>query len=227
MGKQLTARMFHGSDAELSRSCSEVAVYIVRDSTDFATRGISAASVQAFRDKASIFEDLPTDAELLGDAVTATEKKDALRSQLDIMVRRVKAIAADAYSEKGKYKRFGFNRSRRQDDNTLWRFSRRVKRVATELLPDMMASGLTLGVLTALEDLTMAFDESLDAQQDAICNRENGTEERVLAANILHVERMRLCNIGKNLYQDTSEARYNDYVIYDAPPAPAPPPFVP
>lgn len=39
------------------------------------------------------------------------------------------------------------------------------------------------------------------------------TQNRVLAGNSVYAELVRLCDIGKTLFQDSDEAKYNDYVL--------------
>ena len=44
------------------------------------------------------------------------------------------------------------------------------------------------------------------------------TQERIRKGNVLYNEYVRISEIGKSLFVDNDEAKYNNYVINDAPP---------
>ena len=52
------------------------------------------------------------------------------------------------------------------------------------------------------------------AQGQAIANRDNAAKERVEKANELYALLTRYCEIGKSIWYETNEAKYNDYIIY-------------
>lgn len=77
----------------------------------------------------------------------------------------------------------------------------------------MANQGLTPQDIAGLSTAASLLDISIDAQHKAIEDRDLATEARITAGNILWDEISRLCSIGKSLYEDEDEAKYNDYVL--------------
>jgi hypothetical protein len=72
--------------------------------------------------------------------------------------------------------------------------------------------------------LATNLDKAIDDIEDKIENRDLETQDRVQKGNALWAEMSKLSSIGKSVYEDIDEARYNDYVLTPAPAKTAPPP---
>jgi hypothetical protein len=71
---------------------------------------------------------------------------------------------------------------------------------------------------TALKTLTDDLAAGLQNQSIEIGSRDNATENRVLKGNELYdLLANELCEAGKEYWRTLSEAKYNDYIIYDSP----------
>lgn len=224
MPKTPSIRNYNFPDADLKQRVDSAILSITRDITDFKKRGVNTATLDALAAKNEAFADLPTDEELLGQKTTATENKDAAATVLKEQIRSIRGMADDKFKGKGLYRSFGFEGMDEMTDNDLHRLGKRVFRVGIAQQANMLANGLTVAVLTALNDATTNFDTLIDEQDDAIKARDIAAEIRVNAGNELFDEYSRLCNIGKSIYQDTDEAKYNDYVIDSSPATPPTPP---
>lgn len=86
---------------------------------------------------------------------------------------------------------------------------------AKKYLIDLAANGLTTAKITALENLSTTFDASIDLQRKSITDRNSVTEMRRIAANKLHLILMDHSIRGKAIFADVSQAKYNDYIIYN------------
>lgn len=225
MSKNPPIRNYNFTDADLKQRVDSLILSITRDITDFNKRGVITATLDALAAENEAFADLPTDEELLGQKTTATENKDAAATVLKAQIRSIRGMADDKFNGKGIYRSFGFEGMDEMTDNDLHRLGKRVFRVGTALQAAMQPNGLTTEVLTALKDATASFDNLIDVQDDAIKTRDIAAETRINAGNELFAEFSRLCNIGKSLYQDTDEAKYNDYVIDSSPATPPTPPL--
>ena len=75
--------------------------------------------------------------------------------------------------------------------------------------------GLTNVHIKELKALATDFDDAMEAQSDAIADREIGTMERTSIANEIYAEISRICDTGKGIWKDVNEAKYNDYIIYN------------
>ena len=138
-------------------------------------------------------------------------------------MRTVRGIAQAVYGTTGLYNSFGFTDMDGLDDAHLHPLAKRVVRVSTTLLGDMKPKGLTQAIIDSVETSDINFDKALDDQKAAEETRDIATQQRVILGNNLFAEYSRLMNTGKAIFEDTDEAKYNDYVMNDNPP-PAPPP---
>ncbi len=210
---QEATRDYKFSDGTLKQYADKVVTSITRDAADFATRGVNGATLTAFQGLIDDFDGSSTDEELVGYITTATEQKDAAREIVVKHIRKVRGIADVTFQGKGLYNSFGFEDMSKLSDDDLCRMAGRVHRVATKFLTDMQADGLTQQMLTDLKAANDDFDKKMDDQVAAQENRDIETQQRILLGNKLFVEVSRLIKIGKGLYQDSDEARYNDYIL--------------
>ena len=126
-------------------------------------------------------------------------------------------MADITYSGVGKYNNFGFEDLTRVSDTDFYRLIKRVVRTATKFLTDLEPQGLTAEQITAMQNLQKKFDDELDAVEDAIKNRDIETQERINKGNALWDEMSKLASIGKSVYEDINEAKFNDYVLMPSP----------
>lgn len=208
-------RDYRLSDSELSLFASNLITFMTRDSVEFTARGINSAAITALGDKEDEFEAFPTDAEYKALVTIATENKDITRTQLIVDIRNITDRAMLKWGiESGRYNRFDVKSLTKMADKDLHFAARRVVRVGTIYLSDLTPDGLTQVMLDNLTDLAELFEENLNSLRDAIAIRDEKTEERITLGNELYALVSKYCETGKVIWKDTSEAKYNDYVIY-------------
>ena len=217
MPQQVIIRSYSITDGELKQKADGLAKTLTRDLPDLAARNITAATVSNLGKLINNFDEHSTDEELLGLVNDATNIKNATRKQAEIAVRSVRNMADIVYSGKGRYNNFGFEDLTHITDADFYRLTKRVVRMATRFLPDLQPQGLTEEQITALKTLSQKFDDDLDNIEDAIKDRDLETQERVTKGNTLWAEMTKLASIGKAVYEDTNEAKFNDYVLMPAP----------
>jgi hypothetical protein len=204
-------------DSELALYASDLVTFMTRDATEFAARGVNAGAITALGDKTDEFEAFPTDSEYKGLVTIATEDKDADRLQLFVDIRNITDRALIKWGENsGRYSRFDVKNLTKLSDKDLLFAARRVVRVGTIYLVDLTAEGLTQLMLTNLTILAQSFENNLNSLRDAISIRDEKTEERIILGNELYTLVSKYCEIGKVIWKEISEAKYNDYVIYPA-----------
>ncbi len=206
------------SDSELALFASNLVAFMTRDSAEFAARGVDAAAITALGAKGDEFEAFPSDPEYKAVVIIAVENKDATRTQLHSDIRGITDRAMIKWGiDSGRYKRFDVKDLTKMSDKDLLFASRRVVRIGTIYLADLSAEGLTQAMLDALTALTQTFEDNLNTLSDAISVRDEKTEERITLGNELYALVTKYCEIGKVIWKDTSEAKYNDYIIYPTP----------
>jgi len=219
MAKKVETRLYSMSDADLKQTADFVFNLVTRDLGDFGRRNVTADTLTDLQALINNFDDVQTDEELQGIVMDATQAKDVLAEDLRKKIRTIRNMAELEYNNKGKYNSFGFEDMANMNDNELYRLAKRVVRVSTTLLSDLGNQGLVEADITDLSTAAALFDTAIDAQHSAIENRDLATEARVTIGNELWDELTRLCSIGKSIYEDTDEARYNDYVLTASAPA--------
>jgi hypothetical protein len=208
-------RIFSMSYADLIRYCDNIHGFMVRDATQFALFGISALLTTGFKTKIDDFIALPQDVALEADEINTTQAKSTLANELRIMLRAFATRAKLAFGEtNGNYKRFHSKELSRMPDANLYLFGGVVMEAATDLLTEMASTGLTQDMIDDLTDKNEEFRIALAAQSAAIADRDNAAHNRVIKANELYTLLVRYCDVGKEIWYETNEAYYNDYILY-------------
>jgi len=155
------------------------------------------------------------DHELRGLITEAVEIKNAARDAALKDARILRTAAQNKFGEGSpKYNRFRFENINNQREAELPRDLRSMQRVGVKLLPAFEGEeGITPEFLAAFLVKINAIDDAMENVRIAEEDRDQYTEERVTSANILYKEIVRLCNIGKSVFEDLSHAKYKNYVI--------------
>lgn len=208
-------RDYNFTDAELSQFASNLVSIMTRDSTEFAARGVDGADITALETKQDAFEDFPTDEEYKYAVSIAVENKNTVREQMLVSARNISDRAMLKWGAgSARYKRFGAAGITKLGDKNMLYAARRVHRIGTEYLTDLADEGLTQTMLDDLEASTDTFEDKMNALNDSIIERDTKTEERIILGNELYEFVAKYCEIGKVIWKEVSEAKYNDYVIY-------------
>ena len=192
--------------------------FMLRDLEQFIGYGITEEKLNDLKAKAKAFSDIPTDQELLGIQITATQAKDAAGTELrdaisDTMVR----VANKFGTHSGTFRKFGISGVSELDGGQLSYAGKRVHRVAGSLLTALESEGLTPEALDEFGQLVEQFEEALFTKEDAIADRDIATEDRVTKANEVYKLLSKYCDTGKRIWESENEAKFNDYVIYNTP----------
>jgi len=131
--------------------------------------------------------------ELLGEVMHTTALKDTSAESLRVSIRTFRTMAANKFGEGNiNYRRFGFRGMNRLKDEKLLRLGKRVIRTAGILSAELASEGLNAAMMATIESQVAAYDDSIDQQYDAISNRRQQTQERIIAGNAIYKEMMRL-----------------------------------
>lgn len=217
MAKKVVTRNYPMSDGDLKQKADSLTGNLNRDAANFATRGVTNATILNYKSLITSFDDTPTDEELQGPVMDATLQKDTAANALRMSIRTVRNMAENKFKGEGFYHSFGFEDMADMSDNDLYRLGKRVGRVANTLLSQLASEGLTAAMITTINTQTTALDNAIDAQHAAIENRDIATQDRIIKGNTLWDEMTRLASIGKSIFVDVDEAKYNDYVLIDTP----------
>lgn len=189
-----------------------------RDVDEFVKYGIDGAKIDAIEQALDQWANIPTDDELTGAQITATQEKDAAADALVTDMSAILTRASNQYgTHSGHYRKFGVTALSDLANGELNTAAKRMKRVAETHLADLASQGLTQEIIDTMERKRVVFEHALAKQEDAIADRDIASETRVEKANALYQQFTMLCQTGKQLWVNTNEAKYNDYIIYDTP----------
>ncbi len=194
------------------------ASFMRRDLVEFEKYGVTEDSIDSLDSMITEFEAIPTDEELVGDQVIATQAKDAQAEKVKGILGAIMTRVRNKFgAHSGEYRKFGVGEIATLDGGKLGYTAARAHRVAVTYLPQLMSEGLTQEMLTDFDTQIKAFNTRLGAQEDAISDRDIATENRAAKANAIYSLLVKYCDTGKRIWASTNEAKYNDYVIYDTP----------
>jgi hypothetical protein len=190
-----------------------------RDESEFAAFNVTAADIDAFEDLIGEFMNLSDDEEMLNQISIATDNKDAVREEIYVKLRDLRARAKVVYAaDKAKFKTFTVANMTLLNDEELLFGSRAAAVNAREDLTELAAAGLTAAMIDALDAKNDEFEKAMQAKQAAVAAREAETATRTKKFNELYSLLTKYCGIGKAIWGDRSEAHYNDYLIYTGQP---------
>ncbi len=192
--------------------------FMKRDLAEFVKFGITEEKLNAQKDLLAAFSEIPTDDELLGAQVTATQEKDAIADQLRNSISAIMTRVENKFGfHSGTYRKFGISGVSDLDGGALSYSARRVHRVAQSLQTELQSEGLTTEMLDGLNVLLDSYNQALSNQEDAMADRDIATEQRIGKANEIYDLLVKYCDTGKKIWESRNEAKYNDYIIYDTP----------
>jgi tetratricopeptide (TPR) repeat protein len=192
---------------------------MVRDTDEFAIFGVSLENIDGLKALLQAYSEIPSDDEFLGAQINKTREKGA---HAVIVREEISALMKKAENRYGKdsavYRKFGVSGTSRLNGWELAYKARRALRVAEGYLAELAEVGATAGELGRLDEAITAFENALEAQNDAFADRLVATEIRTEKANEIYLLLVKHCDTGKKIWESKSAAKYNDYIIYGAHP---------
>ncbi len=211
-------REYNFTDAHLIRLAAAVLILIDRDGTPLARRGITPAWLANLAAMRSAFAATKPDHFFRAIVSLKTKEKNALRVLLTLDM-RILLIAAENIAETcpAFYISFGNRGFTRQKDDELIRNSRLVIKTARANLDHLEVEGITEEMLDETDVLIENFDKAKSAMLKAKHNRDKAAKDRVSKGNALYNALVKVCKKGKDIWAETDESNYRDYVIYNTP----------
>lgn len=204
------------SDARLVDRAQQAVGGANRDVDELTPFGWDQDRIDALEQKRQNFADTPDDVELSGMMMEATAAKRAARKAgTEYCAKEIMLRVTLKYGDRSTtMKRFRAGELYTATDHGCWLVMKRIHRQATLLLTDLATEGLTAAHLTTLADLITDMNNKMEAQDAAIDNRDLAVQQRILLGNELYAELVKLAEVGKRIWLNVDESKYNDYVLY-------------
>lgn len=210
-----SVRSYSMSDAELCLLASNFIVYMTRDATEFAARGVDSIAITAFETLGNAFEIFPTDEEYVGLITIEVTLKNNLRAEILEAIQSISGYFEQTWGlDSGQYKRLGIKNIHSASDAVFLVRAREVARIAGEYLADLTGIGLTQAMIDSLETKAQSFESKLNAINEKKALRDEKARERTEKGNELYSYVKQYSMIGKLIWENIDEAKFNDYVIY-------------
>lgn len=216
MAKKPVKRIYSISDGTLAELADEIIAYAERDLADMTTYGYDQPRLDAIKVKISDFKIFDSDEIFTGLMMEATQiKNDALFAMTNLAEGVVQRASVEYDNDAAKLKSFGWAGYAAKTDADKMVAVRTVHKQGTNMLAELASQGLTIAILNTLAAAITTTDNAITNKNIAVSNRDIGVSARITLGNDVYKETVNVANTGKNLYEDTDESKYNDYVIYN------------
>lgn len=218
MKKDQVIRNFNLADSVLKQKADELIALIDRDIAEFADRGYNDTKRNELTEVRNTVDSFASDEQLEAVKMNLTEQKDDARKALEKTMRSIFNMAQNVFGQySAKYKEFGNAMISQQSDAEIVRVAKIMSLTADKYLAELSDEGFSSDKLIMLITQRDALDLRIDKQAQGISDRDVVTEARVEALNRLYQLIIKYAGIGQDIFYETNEAKYNDYIIYDTP----------
>lgn len=206
---------FAMSFSDLCMLASNLVVYMTRDATEFAARGVTALDITDFETLGNAFEVFPPDEYYSAQVTAEVEAKDTARDDCTDKIQLISGFFEQQWGTADyRYKQLNIKNFHNMSDSKFLTTARNVVSVAEEYLADLTSIGLTQADIDALETEAQTMEDKMNDIITKKALRDSKTQERTQNGNELYSYCKKYSTIGKLIWENVDEAKYNDYIIY-------------
>lgn len=215
MAQEPIKRKYSFSDGTLAELGDTLVMFAERDLTEMTGFGYDQLRIDAVKAKIVTFKNFPPDEYYTGLMMVATADKN---TKLKIISEVSEGIVRRAMNKFGKdspeAKGFGWAGYITKTDNDKMVVTRLVHKMGTDNQAALSSEGLTAVILGNLNIGITTADTAITKKQQRVSERDIAVNQRITLGNDLYSDLVKLADTGKHIWEDTNEAKYNDYVIY-------------
>lgn len=203
------------SNSELAIIVGNIVSAMNRDATEFAARNVTQTNIDNFEALGNAFEIFPTDEIYQAEISIVVDEKNLSRTNCFNKVQFITGYFEQEWGLSSPYYRqLGIKNISEMRDAEFLVACRRVVQVAQSRLTTLSTLGLTQSDIDSLNTEAQTFEDKMHLVFEKTAEREIKTQERTTLANELYSELKKYCMIGKLVWENVDEAKYNDYVIH-------------
>jgi hypothetical protein len=205
------------SEAYLCGFVSNLINFMNRDIIYFNNYGITSTDITSLNNLKIECENYSSDIEELYSKTVYVEEKNDTRISLINAVRDVAKCFIIKYGiDSAEYKSLESAKILNKRDLEVLSISRKAVITATEYLPELLSIGLTQSMIDLITSNADAFESNLHEIDNAVKERNLKAQFRVSKSNELYLLTAKYCKIGKLIWENVNEAKYNDYLLSKA-----------
>lgn len=209
-------RLYKMSDADLIDTANGKHTFMLRDAVSFLDFGIDSIMIAEFNTLIDAYEVLTPDNVYEARVKTATQEKNNLREEAMTMIRTIRARGRVVWGERSpKNEELAAKGISRMNDREFLTVSRSVVTQATIYLTELTPAGLSQIQIDALEAKNQEFEDKMEDKKSKVADRDIAADDRKRKGNEIYELMVKYCDIGKAIYFEVDEAKYNDYIIYN------------
>jgi len=203
------------SNDELCMLASNLVVYMNRDAVEFLARSVTGLDITDFQNLGNAFEVFPPDEYYSAQVTAEVEAKDTARDNCTLKIQLISGYFEQQWGIGDyRYKQLNIKNFHNAADSKFLTTCRNVVSVAEEYLADLTPIGLTQLEIDALETEAQTMEDKMNAIITKKALRDSKTQERTQNGNELYAYCRQYSTIGKLIWENVDEAKYNDYIIY-------------
>ena len=177
--------------------------------------GVTEAKITALNAQNEVLNALPSDEILKSDYSYAVDERNHKRAVVEKTTKSIGLRAKEAYRNNlSREKALNIQYLVQLNDGELLNAALIVHSNAVKFLNDLMPEGITQAYLDTYKINIDNFKLSIQTAKEKQQLRNEGTQNRTEAANLLYSQVSKYCDYGKAAFEDTNPSRYSDYVIY-------------
>lgn len=208
-------RKYKMSDADLIGACSPIVSSMTRDINEFILFNIDMNKIDEYESRIQEFLSFEQDREYLSNIKSLTYYKNNLNPLLYESIRKLEIRFKLIWGNNSNdLNRLGVKYLTRNNEEKLLTAARNVYAIAVEYFAELQSTGYTQEMLDAFLLQINNFEKYIQDIRNMVVERANKKEERIIKGNQLYDLAMTYCEIGKSIFRDTNEAKYNDYIFY-------------
>lgn len=212
------SRDYSFSDGELQLKAVELLAALTTDMPELAKRKVTADTLTAFSDLITALKNTKTDKYYAVKHKELILARDAARKTLIKEVKTLQSMATNAFGLQSPHiRQYSFSEMKLADDGDLISIIENAVQIAREDIEALTPEGDVEEVTASIQARITDFISAITAISQIDRDRAESKPKRLIAANTLYKELVRLCNIGKATFADTNPAKYNSYIIYGSP----------
>jgi len=186
-----------------------------RDELRLAPYGISSQYLTDYEQKVAELRVVPSDIEMENYKMKATESKNLIAEDVRCGLKKIVFFAKQVYEQdSAALALYLIGNLSKLSDADLLHFAS----VLANLTKLNIADFANVEITAEFCDNLISKCDTLNMQYAVIKNkireRDKATEQRWIKANEVYTQMMKICEVGKFIWESESEACYNDYVVY-------------